>query len=71
MAHIAHTAPAGFAPLAMVRGLIADAQDYMARRKEYNRVMNELSSLNVRELDDIGLSRSDFHAIAVKTAAEL
>ncbi|PYG30324.1 DUF1127 domain-containing protein [Pelagimonas varians] len=71
MAHIAHTAPTGFAPVALVRGLIADAQDYMARRKEYNRVMQELMSLNDRELNDVGLSRSDFHAIAVETAAQL
>lgn len=71
MAHIAYTAPAGFAPVTWFRSITADITDYLARRAEYNRVMSELSLLNDRELNDVGLSRSDFHAIAAETAAKI
>lgn len=70
MAHIAQ-APATFAPFAAVRTLIASVQDMMQRRAAYNRVFTELSALNDRELNDLGLSRADFHNIAADAAAKL
>ena len=69
MAHISNTASTGFNPIVWVRGLIASAQDYMVRRAAYNSVYGELSRLGDRELNDMGISRADFHAIAAETAA--
>ncbi len=71
MAHIAHTAPATFAPIAWVNNMVAATQVYLARRATYNRVLAELAMLNDRELEDMGLSRADFHAIAAKSAAHI
>ncbi|WP_299925128.1 DUF1127 domain-containing protein [uncultured Pelagimonas sp.] len=71
MAHIANTAPATFAPVAWFNNMVAVTQDYLARRATYTRVFNELSALNDRELDDMGLSRADFHAIAAESAAKV
>ena len=36
--------------------------------KQYNRSLNELSRLGDRELADIGISRSDIHAVAWQSA---
>ncbi len=71
MAHIANTAPATFAPVAWFNNMIAATQHYLAQRAAYNKVFAELSTLNDRELDDMGLSRADFHAIAAETAAQV
>jgi len=36
--------------------------------RRYNRSLNELSRLGDRELADIGISRSDIHAVAWREA---
>ncbi|MGH1414003.1 MAG: DUF1127 domain-containing protein [Pelagimonas sp.] len=71
MAHIAHTAPATVAPIAWFNTMVAATQHYLAQRAAYNRVFAELSKLNDRELDDMGLSRADFHNIAANSAAQV
>ncbi len=42
----------------------ARALDMMERRRNFGRVYDELASLSDRELNDIGLSRSDIVDIA-------
>lgn len=37
--------------------------------RRYRETMNELSRLSARELDDLGISRSDIPHVALKSAA--
>ena len=69
MAQIANTAPVGFNATVWFRDMVAAARGYMVRRAAYNSVYGELSRLGDRELDDLGLSRADFHAIPAYAAA--
>lgn len=38
--------------------------DSFRRWRNYRRTVNELNSLTTRELDDLGISRGDIHAVA-------
>lgn len=71
MAHVATAAHSGFHPIAWVRNVLMTVQAALHRRSVYNSVYAELSQLNDRELDDLGLSRSDFHRIAADAADKL
>ena len=69
MANVKATA---FQPIRYIAdGLVADIQAAPARiraalalRADYMRSVNELRSLTDRELNDIGIARSDVHRIA-------
>lgn len=39
-----------------------------ARREAYRRTANELSALTTRELDDLGIARSDIDRVALEAA---
>ena len=63
MAH-ALTASAAISPFAALRTVFETARRNLALRAEYNRTFNELNNLTRRELDDIGVARSDIADIA-------
>jgi uncharacterized protein YjiS (DUF1127 family) len=48
--------------------LLQRAIAWIAEQRSYRRTLNELSALSARELDDIGLSRSDLEAVARRSA---
>lgn len=50
-------------------GLFSVLRDAFRRRAVYARVRNELSSLNDRELEDIGLHRALIEEVAAEAAA--
>lgn len=43
---------------------IRKIQDYLEQRTVYKRTFNELSALSNRELNDIGINRSEIYNIA-------
>lgn len=65
MAILTSVAPASAFNLDAIR---TSVQNFVARRKAYALAFNELSSLNDRELADIGINRTDIPAIARETA---
>ena len=44
--------------------LLFHLYSYLKHLREYRKNLNELSSLSERELNDIGLNRSDIHRVA-------
>lgn len=48
----------------MIQALSDSLCDIFTRRHRYRRVVRELSNLSERELNDIGISRSDIQRIA-------
>ena len=53
-----------------VNALIADYRVKAARRKIYNDTLRELSALTYRELNDLGLNRSEIKRVAYQAAYE-
>lgn len=53
-----------------VAGLVGGLTERLERYKTYRRTLDELHSLNDRELSDLGLSRTMLRAIAYKAAYE-
>ncbi len=54
--------------LAPVHAMVGRLRDARARRRLYLQTYDELSSLNERDLADIGISRSDIPELARKQA---
>ena len=48
--------------------VVNDLRDYLARKALYRQTMRELNALSTRELDDLGLGRSDIANVAYKAA---
>lgn len=48
--------------------VIAQIQDYLARRAAYHQTFNELSDLSDRDLADLGISRSAIRVLAKEAA---
>ena len=53
--------------LACGKGLLARFAEYQARRRDYWLVKEQLRGMSDRELNDLAIGRSDFHAIAQGT----
>lgn len=66
---VAVTAPVGFGN-SFFGGIAASFKTRMARQKVFRQTYNELSSLNDRELSDLGMSRSNIRSIAWEAAQE-
>lgn len=49
--------------------LIARIQAALATRRQYNTTVRELQALSARDLQDLGISRSDIPAIAREAVA--
>lgn len=52
----------------ILKTLWTEMREARARRRVYHRTLNELSALNARELDDIGIARHQIVDIARETA---
>jgi uncharacterized protein YjiS (DUF1127 family) len=48
--------------------LLQRAIDWFAEQQRYRRTLNELSALSDRELEDIGITRSDIERVARRCA---
>ncbi|MBT8155931.1 DUF1127 domain-containing protein [Epibacterium ulvae] len=57
------------APVSRFQAVADQISAFIAKRRIYNEVRRELQSLTNRELDDIGIRRSDVTAIAREHAA--
>lgn len=64
MATATHSAGFGTVFAASLRHAVEDFKAYRATRKEYTQIVHELSSLDDRELTDLGISRYNINAIA-------
>jgi len=51
----------------IIRNLIANAQDRIAKRRQFNRLANEIASLSQRDLADLRADRSDMLRHAYQT----
>ncbi len=58
---------AGAGTYRVKHGLMHHIAAWWNERREYNRVMHELRMLDDRTLDDIGITRADFSAVAAGT----
>lgn len=54
-----------------IDGVLANLRAHRARRAAFRRTYDELAVLNDRELNDLGLSRTDIPAVARQAAAEV
>lgn len=52
-------------------GLLKSAMTRVSNYRMYRKTVNELSALNYRELDDLGLNRSMIKRIALEAAYNL
>ena len=52
----------------MLHKIIRMAAEKIAKQKKYRNTVWELSSLSDRSLKDLGLTRSDIHFVAAKSA---
>lgn len=68
MAYTSETRPAGSALLNGFSATVEALKAARAKRKVFNRTVDELSSLSNAELADIGLSRSVIRAVAREAA---
>ena len=68
MALAQNTYSASFGIAGRLSALISWAKDLREERKEYTKVYNELASLDDRELNELGLSRSMIRQIALEAA---
>ncbi|QRZ13475.1 DUF1127 domain-containing protein [Paracoccus methylovorus] len=58
----------GIAGNGAIAKFVANARDYMARRAVYRQTLRELADLSTRELDDLGLNRSNIRSVAYEAA---
>lgn len=49
---------------ATLRGWLEDFEIWLEKREDYDRTVRELSALSDRELDDIGIARSQIREVA-------
>ena len=56
------------ANLGLLGGIVMRLGSWLGEQRRYRQTMNELSALTDRELDDIGLSRSDIEDVAQRCA---
>ena len=68
MAFLTETRSTGLGIGAALMALPRALADRYSRRRAYLRTFNELSALNARDLQDIGLDRSMIGAVAFETA---
>ncbi|MEZ5778225.1 MAG: DUF1127 domain-containing protein [Paracoccaceae bacterium] len=68
MAYTSMTRGAEFGLVDRITGFFAKLRDSRLRYKMYRQTVNELSALNDRELNDLGLHRSGINAIALEAA---
>lgn len=65
---MAHTIAAQTTTAAQDRGVFARISagfaDWRAKRREYNRIVRELSAYSLRDLDDIGVAPGDIEGFA-------
>ncbi len=59
---------AGDANLGLLGGIVMRLSGWVGEQRRYRQTMNELSALTDRELEDIGLSRSDIEDVAQRCA---
>ena len=59
---------AGDANLGLLGGIVMRLGGWVGEQRRYRQTMNELSALTDRELEDIGLSRSDIEDVARRCA---
>lgn len=68
MAYASSNTLSGFNFAALVNRVVDSVKLANARRAVFNKTYNELANLSDRELDDIGVARSEIRAIAQKEA---
>lgn len=68
MAYASSNTLSGFNFAALVHRAVASVKLANARRAVYNTTFNELAQLSDRELEDIGVRRSEIRGIARKEA---
>ncbi len=62
------TLPANIPFADRLSGFRANLSDKLAKRNVYMTTLRELNALSDRDLNDLGLSRSDIRAIAIEAA---
>lgn len=68
MAYNTDTRSAGITFGQRLSEIRADLADRFARRRVYRTTMSELQMLNDRELNDLGINRSDIKRISLESA---
>jgi uncharacterized protein YjiS (DUF1127 family) len=73
MAYATHTNPTvqGFFGWQWLSDIRADLAQRLAQHRLYSQTRRELSLLSDRELSDLGINRSDIHAISLEAAQDL
>ena len=56
------------ANLGLLGGIVMRLSGWMGEQRRYRQTMNELSVLTDRELEDIGLNRSEIESVAQRCA---
>lgn len=68
MASVTDTSAFGATLGHRIKGLRASLADHLAKRGMYRATMNELSALDDRDLNDLGINRSMIKSIATEAA---
>ena len=68
MAYAHHITAAPLSLAARFGEIIDQARDAMRARRVYRQTLNELQALSARDLADLGIGRSEIHAIALEAA---
>jgi len=71
MAYVSNSRSAGFNLSERFSAALADFKAYRARRAAFWQTFTELDALSARELDDLGISRSDIARIAHEAAEDV
>ena len=64
MANVEHISAGGFGLVDAVKAFFANISESLRNSREFQRTYQELDALTSRELNDLGISRSDISRIA-------
>lgn len=64
MANVDHISHSGFSVVATIKNFFASVNESLVLSRQYQDTFNELDRLSNRDLDDMGIGRSDISRIA-------
>lgn len=64
MANVDHISQGGFGVIAAIKNFFASVNESFVLARQYQETFNELSRLSNRDLNDMGIGRSDISRIA-------
>jgi uncharacterized protein YjiS (DUF1127 family) len=70
MAYETNSIDGGTGVMTRISALVTDYRANAARRKIYRETLRELSALSARDLNDLGLNRSEIRRVAYQAAYE-